>query len=398
MAAQPREELARFLQAGDPELVQDARRVKGLLQDTSPGHRRENALLVAAVEEGTAARIARLSDSLSVPGELERLATDLMRARAITPAAARWAVGAWAWALGKGPVPDDEATQAPTPGPTPAPAPPQPPPRRPTPPPERRPRETVGSTIGPSRTGGTEEPPPVPGPGPGPGSGWPPPPPPRPSRSRRPAVVLGVIGGVVALLVIIGALASVNQPTPTPPSVSHEETTVSEPETSIDTSGSSSGSQSSPEVLDPSSVEASSVAPPSHDAAGNEVTFEAENAVDGEDATAWRTVGDGVGESLVLNYDHTVHVTRVSLIPGYAKVDPSDGTNRFTQNRRIRTARFSFSDGSGTNVGPFRDAPTLQGVDVDVDTDSVTIQILTTTSNPERDYTAISEVQVEGTS
>jgi hypothetical protein len=389
MAAQPREELARFVQAGDPELVQDARRVKGLLQDTSPGHRRENALLVAAVEEGVAARIARLGDSMSVPGELERLATDLMRARAITPAAASWAVGAWAWALGKAPVPDDEATEAPTPTPTPEP----PKPRRPEPaPPERRPKETVGSTIAPSRTGDTKEPV-------GSRPGWPAPPPPKPSHSRRPAVVLGAIGGVVLLLVIIG-LASANQPSPTPspPPVTDELTTVSEPETSTDNGGSSSGSQpSSPEVLDPTSVEASSVAPPSEDAAGNEVTFEAENVVDGEKATAWRTVGNGVGESLVLNYDRTVHVTWVGLIPGYAKVDPSDNTNRFTQNRRIRVARFSFSDGSGINVR-FQDEPTLRGVDADVDTDSVTIEIVATTSNPERDYTAISEVQVEGTS
>jgi hypothetical protein len=210
-------------------------------------------------------------------------------------------------------------------------------------------------------------------------------------------VVLGVIGGVVALLVVIGLATANSQPPPPPPSVTDEVTTTpTEPETT-DTSGSSSGSQSSPEALEPTSVEASSVAPPSIDAGGNEVTFDAENVVDGDDATAWRTAGNGVGESLVLNYDYTVHVTEVGLIPGYAKVDPVDNTDRFQQNRRVRVARFSFSDGSSVDVR-FHDEPTKQTLQVVHDTDSVTIEILATTSNPERDYTAISEVLVYGTS
>jgi hypothetical protein len=199
MDAAPREELARFVRDGDPELLQDARRIKGLLQDACPEHRRENALLVAAVEEGVAARIGRLGDSLSIPGELEQLAGDLMRTRAITPEAARWAVGAWAWTLGKGPVPDGEGAEVPIAPP--AETPPMAARRPEATPPERRPREPVGSTIAPSRTGDVRQPV-------GPRPAWGAPPPPRPPRSRSLAVALAVIGAVVGLIIVSGIVAA----------------------------------------------------------------------------------------------------------------------------------------------------------------------------------------------
>ncbi len=54
-----------------------------------------------------------------VPAELNRLAADLTRARGLDPVLASWAVGAWAWALGLGPIPAQEQVAAASPQRTP---------------------------------------------------------------------------------------------------------------------------------------------------------------------------------------------------------------------------------------------------------------------------------------
>jgi hypothetical protein len=146
--------------------------------------------------------------------------------------------------------------------------------------------------------------------------------------------------------------------------------------------------------LPPVSVVGSAVAPDSKDAAGNPVSFAASNAVDGNLATAWRVPGDGVGASLVLSFDRPVHVAWIGVVPGYAKVDPADGSDRFAQNRRVRSAQFQFSGGQVRAFG-FADRPQLQRAAIDLDTSQVAMQITSTTS-AERDFTAVSEVEVYG--
>jgi serine/threonine-protein kinase len=142
-------------------------------------------------------------------------------------------------------------------------------------------------------------------------------------------------------------------------------------------------------------VTATSTAEPGVDAAGETVEYGASNVVDGDATTTWRTPGDGIGEALVLDLGQSVHVTRIGLIPGYAKVDPADQTDRFFENRRVVEVEYSFTDGS-TATQEFEESPELQSVDVDETTETVTVTIVATTSHGGRDYTPISEVEVFG--
>jgi hypothetical protein len=141
---------------------------------------------------------------------------------------------------------------------------------------------------------------------------------------------------------------------------------------------------------------ASSTARSSVDAGGNRVSYGAGNAIDGRRSTAWRTPGDGTGETLTLTWNHPVRVASVGLIPGYDKQDPYDGADRFLQNRRVTAARVTFSDGSAWDL-TIADSRRLQRFPIAVVTDSVTIEVLATVpGQPGFDDTVISEVSVLG--
>ncbi|HEU4349751.1 MAG TPA: hypothetical protein VFR35_18390, partial [Actinoplanes sp.] len=109
MNSQVREKLIEVVQAGDATLLRDASRVRALLADAVPDATREIAALAAAVEENVPPSISRASESLSLQGSLDRLARALADNRALALGAATWAVRSWAWALQKGPPPDDAA-------------------------------------------------------------------------------------------------------------------------------------------------------------------------------------------------------------------------------------------------------------------------------------------------
>ena len=147
-------------------------------------------------------------------------------------------------------------------------------------------------------------------------------------------------------------------------------------------------------LLVPDAIDASAEAPDSTDAAGDAVTFDAVNVVDGDPTTAWRVPGDGLGDYLVLTFDQSVHVAGIGMVPGYAKIDPVDGANRFTQNRRVSSVQFEFSDGQVLNVD-FNDQAQLQEVSVGVETTEVTMWITGSTSAL-RDFTAVSELEIYG--
>jgi hypothetical protein len=117
MRALPREQLRDLSQRYGADLLQDPRRVKGLIQDVAPGYRREQAVLVAAMEDGIPQRIAAASGPGPAKGDLARMAQTLGERRGLADAAALWGVQAWAWALGKGEVPAD-GTGTPEPPPT----------------------------------------------------------------------------------------------------------------------------------------------------------------------------------------------------------------------------------------------------------------------------------------
>jgi serine/threonine-protein kinase len=156
-------------------------------------------------------------------------------------------------------------------------------------------------------------------------------------------------------------------------------------------------------LLRPSGASASSVADPGVDASGNQITYDPQNAVDGRPDTTWRVAGDGAGHWLQLDFDAQVSVASIGLIPGYDKIDPADNTDRFTQNRVVQVVRFEFSDGSSVRAR-FERSRAMQFVALPqpVRTRSIRIAIEATYPPPPteqggRDFTPISEVQVQGT-
>ncbi|MBI2168031.1 MAG: protein kinase [Actinobacteria bacterium] len=217
---------------------------------------------------------------------------------------------------------------------------------------------------------------------------------------RRRIVLVGGAAAVVAAIIVGAALTSGGSDETSAP----ETVTSSGPSTTADTPivaspNPSESTTSTPEgsvTFVPKGIEASSTAPPGIDSTGARVTYGAELAIDGLTDTAWRTEGDGVGETLVIGFDGFVHVTSVGLLPGYDKVDENDGTDRFLQNRRVVTVRYHF-DGRDPVTAQFRDERTIQFTEIDAVTQGLTIEIMETTEVFERDFTAISEIQILGT-
>jgi hypothetical protein len=147
------------------------------------------------------------------------------------------------------------------------------------------------------------------------------------------------------------------------------------------------------------------VSQPSQDAAGNPTSYEPAQAVDGRADTAWRCDGDGVGQTLEIRFRAPHDVSTVGLIPGLAKTDPSDGTDRYAQDRRIAAVRYTFDDGSSV-VQRFDTSPgnrSMQSMQVPrVRTAHVSLTILESVpgspvnGQPPVDKVAVSEVAFSG--
>ena len=152
-------------------------------------------------------------------------------------------------------------------------------------------------------------------------------------------------------------------------------------------------------LLRPDQVAASAEASSSTDSAGVVTTFVAQNTLDGQLETAWRVPGDGENQFLLYQFAAPVVLREIRLVPGYAKIDQKNGTNRFTQNRRVRSVRFEFSQGEPVEA-TFSEEPTLQPVALDDRTTTfVRIVLVETTSEGAvdgRDFTPISEVEIYG--
>jgi WD40 repeat protein len=156
------------------------------------------------------------------------------------------------------------------------------------------------------------------------------------------------------------------------------------------------------------SIKTSHTALSTSDGCGNKVSYEPEKVMDDEPTTAWKVGGDGAGEWIELKYDKPIEVSRVGIIPGYAKTDPCEGTDRFYQYRVVKNVKIEFSDGSSVEKS-FRQRPQMQFVDVpDTKTSSVRVTIQDTyppaTNKPYYglpygetfETAAISEIEVEG--
>jgi len=173
---------------------------------------------------------------------------------------------------------------------------------------------------------------------------------------------------------------------------------------SDDDAGGTSGTSSGPEAtsgpagpLSAADASASCAAAPGLEADGSTVSYAPLKAVDGDRSTAWRCEGDATGDTLVIDLGGEHHITRVGLLPGYAKTDPTDGTNRYYQNRRITSVDWVFEDGTVVPQTFDPDQAQVQGIGVDATSSTVTVRITGTTAPGSRDFTPIAEVDVIGT-
>ncbi|MCW2786452.1 MAG: hypothetical protein JWP74_2969 [Marmoricola sp.] len=158
-------------------------------------------------------------------------------------------------------------------------------------------------------------------------------------------------------------------------------------------SGAASGSFT-PVTID--SAQATCTAPPGVDSAGHPVDYQVANAIDGKSDTAWRCDGSAIGETLTLTLPAGTSVTELGVIPGYAKTDPTSGTDRYAENNRITRIRWTLADGVVVtqNLNPDPTDRALQTIRTPATvTGTVTLQILKVAKGS-RDTTAISEIQV----
>jgi len=143
-------------------------------------------------------------------------------------------------------------------------------------------------------------------------------------------------------------------------------------------------------------AEASCEADASRDAAGRPVTYEPALSVDADPETAWRCMGDGVGETLVLDLGGSVRVAEVALVPGYAKTDVADGTDRYTENRRITAVRWRFDDGTTVEqeLDPDPALRDLQTIRVPPRATRRLVLEIVSSSDADRDTVAVSDVRI----
>lgn len=142
---------------------------------------------------------------------------------------------------------------------------------------------------------------------------------------------------------------------------------------------------------------------PAQDAAGNQVDYRPDYAIDGDDQTGWQCQGDGAGQTLELDLGGTAMVTRVGLIPGYAKRDPHDGREWYPLFRRLTEVRWHFDSGDPVTqeLDPDPDRRDLQVLDLPEPRESSTLilEIVGSTDGgtADRSVVAVADIEVLAT-
>ncbi|MCY7396739.1 MAG: discoidin domain-containing protein, partial [Nocardioides sp.] len=146
-------------------------------------------------------------------------------------------------------------------------------------------------------------------------------------------------------------------------------------------------------------------APAATEVGGGRATFVAANLLDADPATAWRVAGDATGEEIVLTLPQETTITRVGLVNGYAKIAKNAAGEKFDWyhgNRTVTKAAWLFDDRTQVEQVLERDRA-LQSIDIDdVTTTTITLRLLQVTApgtgRASRDFTALSDVSLSGTS
>ncbi len=262
--------------------------------------------------------------------------------------------------------------------------------------------------------------PPVVAPPPGPPPVYDPHGAPPPPQRAGPSAAFVLAGVAVVALLVIGLVVALSRsgdddgdaaPEFTDTGASADQASGSADTAPVDGTG-SDGSSTSPSTvaeaggssipsgpsrtIEPTRVAAPLQTEPSVNGCDQTTTFEPANLLDHTPETAWRTAGDGTGRRITLNLGVDTRVTSVGLINGYAKVDPCDGTDRYFQGRRVTAVRWTFDDGTEIVQDLDENLRSVQSTAVDVVTLRVQLEILGTTAPGERDFTPISDIEIEG--
>jgi hypothetical protein len=138
---------------------------------------------------------------------------------------------------------------------------------------------------------------------------------------------------------------------------------------------------------------------------GNPVSYPATNTIDDNPTTAWRCDNSAPPHTppqiltLNLGEQRAFRVTDVGLIPGYAKTDPYNGTNRFVENHTVTKVVWQFDGGLQVEQVIDNPRPEMAWVHLSTPVDAWQIQMaITQSGNPgsKFDSTAVSEVVLRG--
>ena len=164
------------------------------------------------------------------------------------------------------------------------------------------------------------------------------------------------------------------------------------------TASASRGESNVATAVSGASVTATCEKDPGEEADGSTVTYGPEHVLDDDPATAWRCEGDGKGERLTIELGSPALITEVALIPGYAKTDPVDDTDRYRENRRLSKVRWHF-DGDVVIEQQLDTSPqnrALQDIAVpDVTSSTVVLELLDSVEAP-RNRVAVSSIVLTG--
>lgn len=170
--------------------------------------------------------------------------------------------------------------------------------------------------------------------------------------------------------------------------------TTAAPATTVATAGNVPASMS-PTVA---AVRSSATRQNSVDSCGKPTNYGPLNALDGTNATAWMTVGSGDGQYVEFTLRKGVEISTVGLVPGYAKVDPCTGQDRFLDMRRIAEVVWTFDGGDEIVQQLDVESGTMQTMDLPAPIAAskvrMTIRVTTPPGTAGFDYAPVSEVNL----
>jgi hypothetical protein len=152
-------------------------------------------------------------------------------------------------------------------------------------------------------------------------------------------------------------------------------------------------------LVSQANISAEQTSPDGRDSAGAAISYRVDNVADGSPVTTWRMNGDGTGRSILFSFDQQVTVTELAMTNGYTKQDRRSGADRYLEERRITRVTWTSDDGTRFEqslTDPERKPQRMQIPVTRTSSLTLTIDRTTPPGDPDRDYTAISEVEIGG--